>query len=296
MKINLVIILGLVLFVISCQQKAVIPIHEEIEVAEIEEIIPERVIDPTALRIAYLGNMGVLIQSQDETVVIDGFHKENNLDYLFPTPETVTQLIQGEYEYFSNINVALVTHNHMDHFDAGYHNQFLKKNPEAIAIGSQHVRDSIIAMNEEGEDPLDFRIERVPYDNDQYTFFHGEIEVRGVRCDPIDVASNKEIENIGYLVFVNGYKILHVGETNWFEGFSGISDFRLKEEKLDVAILPYWMLQDPNAVTEIRNLLSPKKIIATHIPQNFEMEEMEKIKFSFSNVTFFTELGQEFEL
>ena len=296
MKKNLWIIIALIIFGVSCKQKVAVVNQEQTIVEEVEEVIPKRIIDPTALRIAYIGNMGVLIQSQDETVIIDGFHKEYKPEYLFPTEETVMKLINSDYDYFSNINVALTTHNHMDHFDAGYLNEFLKKNPESIAIGSQQVRQAIIGENKEEDDPLDFRIERVPYDNDQYTFFHGEIEVRGVRCDHSNEAMHKSIENIAYLVIVNGYKILHVGDSNWFEGFNGISDFRLREEKLDVAILPYWMLQDPNAVTECRSLLDAKKIIATHIPPNFEVEEIEKIKFTFSNVTLFTELGQEFEL
>jgi len=231
MKKAWIILIGIVLLGIACKRKA--KVVSPVDVVEEYVPIDEVKIDPEALRIRYLNNMGVIIQSRDETVVIDGFHKSYSPEQRGYRQLEFQNLINRTYPYYSAVDIALVTNNHEDHFEASYLKEYLKKNPKSIAVGPKQVRDAITALPTDGEEPLDFRIERVPYDNDQYTFFHREIEVRGVRCDPMEKTENRGVENVAYLMVINGYKVLHVGDTDWFEGFNGISDFRLLEEKLD---------------------------------------------------------------
>ena len=97
----------------------------------------------TGLKVAYIGNMGVLIEHNEKTVLFDGFHKEYKPDYIFPDQTMVTDLTDGTYTDFSSVEIALFSHKHADHFDALYAQRFLKENPNGIVVGPNQIKKEI---------------------------------------------------------------------------------------------------------------------------------------------------------
>ena len=55
------------------------------------------ILNDDSLKISYIGNMGVLMENKDQTVLIDGFHKKYKPAYAYPSQGTVDAIIAGTY-------------------------------------------------------------------------------------------------------------------------------------------------------------------------------------------------------
>ena len=63
----------------------------------------------------------------------------------------------------------------------------------------------------------------------------------------------------------------------------------LQEEKIDIAILPYWFFFDENGREVIAKLIKPKHLIACHIPPARAKQAIEEINKIYPDATVFTE-------
>lgn len=101
------------------------------------------------------------------------------------------------------------------------------------------------------------------------------------------------VQNIGYIIYINNYTILHLGDTNWDVAESFLKKEKLLNKSLDIAILPYWMLLDKSSIGKVHELIAAKQIIATHIPPDFNALEYEALKKRHPNATLFTRLNEK---
>ena len=230
------------------------------------------------LKLAYIGNMGVLVESGDKTVLFDGFHKEYKPDYLYPSEEVIEQLMNGTYPSFSKIEIALFTHNHKDHFDADLSREFLEKNPKAHISGTSQIHKAI------GKD-----IKR----NIEFPFFNkSEIGISSIKLLHCYQSKHHAIQNLGFIAKLDDFKVMHLGDTEWE---LALPIFESRDyEPIDVAIIPYWMLYDEGSIKYLP-ILKAKKIIATHIPPNIEKVELQELSSMHPEVTFFVEAGEIFD-
>jgi len=76
------------------------------------------------LSLTYVANMGVLVGSDGTKVLIDALFDKPNPEYRSPEPGVLDKIIKGEAPY-DGVKLALVTHNHPDHFAAGVAIRFL---------------------------------------------------------------------------------------------------------------------------------------------------------------------------
>ncbi len=244
-----------------------------------------------ALKIAYTGNMGVCIEHGDKTVIIDGLHEFYNKAYLYPTPGMVTELIQGKFKNFSSIECCLFTHLHGDHFSGNYSKKFLEYNKESIIAGSYQIREGIEALLSK-TDSIPRRINVVPYDNNPHIIEKSGIKITAIQCDHSSPKRHGKTQNIAYVVSINDYNILHVGDTDWNLTLKPFKALDIKNKKIDVAVLPYWLLLEPEAATKVNTLINPKYLIASHIPPNFSKQYQKQLRDTFSNITLLTNLGK----
>lgn len=248
----------------------------------------------TVLKLSYIGNMGVLIESQGKTMLFDGFHKEYGPDYAYPTTSTVIDLQRGNYNDFSKIEVACVTHKHGDHFDPLYYKSFLEENREAIVVGPNQVKQEITGLKSLYKEKVTERIKGISYNDEIHTIRHQGVHVKAIQCNHVNQNRHASVENIAYLVEINGFKILHVGDTNWDLTEEVFKKLGLKENELDIAILPYWMLLTDSSKDRVEQSIAPKHVLATHIPPSFTKDEKSRLEQEFEGITLFTELGQGF--
>lgn len=293
MKALLIYWLFLHLVIFSQNQKVVEPLPKDLRYS-IQKRNPIRSSYQDSLKIFYIGNMGILIRYDSQQVLIDGLHKEYKKDYVFPSKGDVQKLISGNYYQNSNIDVALITHHHKDHFDASLLKEYLAKNEKSIAIGSQQVTDAIAVNSKKTKSPD--RIKEIPYDDRIHTIEHNGIKIKVFKSPHVNTVRHGSVQNMAYIVEIQEYSILHVGDTNWDTARSSFKNQNLVNEKFDAIVLPYWMLLDKSSKNEILESITAKRIIATHIPPSLSEKDKRALLSNHSSIVLFTVQGEEIEL
>jgi len=252
--------------------------------------------EKNGLNISYIGNMGVLISSENSTILIDGFHKKYRDQYSYPSKDNVKEIINGEYQNFGEIDVALVTHYHKDHFNSDYYKEFLQKNIESVVISSQQVNNQIRDRFSNDSMIINNRLKQVPYNDQIYFTTQDNLQIKAFKCPHIHSnthASHASVQNIAYLIYMDDYSILHLGDTNWNVAESNLTKMNLSDASVDIAILPYWMLLDKDSIKKVINIIAPKHLLATHIPTDLSNEEHETLLKNYPNITLFTKLNEQ---
>jgi len=72
------------------------------------------------------------------------------------------------------------------------------------------------------------------------------------------------IQNLGHLIEIDGRKFLHLGDADMTD--ENFASFRLHEEGIDVAFIPYWFLLSEDGRALVRKQFNPKTVIAVHVP------------------------------
>lgn len=229
------------------------------------------------LTIRYIGNMGVLISGEKSSVIIDGFHKEYDKDtYLFPPQSLVDSLTNAFDSEIPPIVVLAATHYHRDHLDGEQIAAFMEANPNALFFGSNQSVDLVKKSNADLDDQI------IEVDTDSYikqSVKHSGVTITSFYLNHVNPNRHGAVQNVGYLVEIEGQKIIHVGDSNWFEEAFSLLD--LEKEKIDIAILPFWMLIDENSQTKLQKWINPTHYIATHItPVRYERYESAVKEFS----------------
>ncbi len=249
-------------------------------------------ISEKALRMSYIGNMGVLFESDTSTLLIDGLHEFYRSTYAFPDPATVAQLIEGNYPGFSSLEAVLFTHPHRDHFSATYGRDFLLQNPSGILLGPPQVVEQVKAV---ASAELGGELQAVAYDGRRAHFSKGQISINGTRCEHVNPNRHSAIQNIAYLVDLAGYSILHIGDTNWEQIPPAFKALGLPEKNVDVAVLPYWMLLSDDSARLINQWIAPRQLVATHLPPDYSAADQEALREGFPGLVVLVEIGARFD-
>ena len=273
----------------SCQNNASKQDYKSI--GQLKHQISLDSLDSKALKLAYTGNMGVCIELGNKTVIIDGLHQYYNKAYVYPPEDMVNQLITGHFKDFSPIEFCLYTHLHGDHFSGKYAKRFLEHNSSGVVIGSSQLKKDVVKTNS-STDSLVNRFYAVPYDKQPHTFEKSGIKITAIRCDHTNPQRHNQTENIAYVVNLDNYSILHVGDTDWRLTREPFKTLDIKNKNIDLAVLPYWLLLDDNDISMVNELIAPKHIIATHIPPDFSKTDQKKLRERFTNITLLMELGE----
>ena len=239
------------------------------------------------LTITYIGNMGVLISSGDKQILVDALHEYYGDDYLYPPKSLVDKIFFAD-EPFTSIDIALSTHVHGDHFSPNFAGAFLENNGNANYILTQQSFDSTKSVYKEFMKVEDRLSSSTKYLNNIRNFNFEDFHITSIHLPHVGAERHADIQNSGYVINLNGLKILHVGDAN-----PSPDNFKYKElENLDVAILPIWFLGE--AGQKVVETLNPKHIIITHIAP----KSVERVKpFADANpkYTAFTELMQVYK-
>ena len=243
------------------------------------------------LEIIYTGNMGVLISDGKQSLAIDAFHVFYKKDYLNPSPELVDKLMEGKFEGYPAVEMALFTHVHGDHYYKGYGAEFIEKaDNNWLVAARQSCEEARELLGEKGSK----QIKEVPYDHSAFRLKKGNIEVKAFRLDHANPSRHSETQNIAFILSMGGCKSLHVGDTEWDAVEEIFPRHKVLEEKIDVAILPYWMLLYDDPVEHVKQYINPAKIIATHIPPDLSKADANKMRRLFPEIVLFQEIGKEY--
>jgi len=224
------------------------------------------------LTMNYLANMGVLVDSGGTKVLIDALFDKPNPEYRAPAPETLEKIMKGEAP-FNRVKLALVTHNHPDHFAADVALRFLESQTQAILMAPA---DAVADMRKTAADWPRIESRIIALD-----LKPGEKAARNIAGIPFTVVrtlhsgDRDSPMNLMYLFEVNGRRIFHEGDsTGKPEVFGG---FGLESAPLDLAVVHYWFPLEPNMSKYFQEVFQPDHIALGHLPVRLESDAPGKI-------------------
>ncbi|MDJ0652915.1 MAG: MBL fold metallo-hydrolase [Xanthomonadales bacterium] len=213
------------------------------------------------LEVQHLGNEGVLLHSGETTVLIDAFIPEETYGrYAGLAPETWQSMLDRRGA-FSSVRLALASHVHVDHFQPDAAVAFLRAHPETEFVSTAQVVEALASV--EGAAAVAGRVEAVETGGIDFSISaHAGIRVEFLRLD--HGGEFEDIQNLGHLVHVNGFKVLHIGDAEMSR--ENFQRFGLAQRDLDVAFVPYWYFLNPSGVEVYRQFLQADSVWAVHIP------------------------------
>ncbi|MEK6281161.1 MAG: MBL fold metallo-hydrolase [Acidobacteriota bacterium] len=212
--------------------------------------------------VTYIANGGVLISSGDKHVLIDGLHREYKPDYAFP-PDALRKSLESAAPPYDKVSLILVTHVHLDHFhplSVGLH---LQNNRRAKLVSSEQIAEAV-KKDFSGFREIESRVIRVPHQWKTKV----ALNVSGIKLKGLGLRHASPhfswIQNLGYVVDLNGKKFLHIGDADMTE--ENFASLGLEDESIDVAFIPYWYLLSSAGRAIVQNQIRPKHVIAVHVP------------------------------
>jgi len=252
------------------------------------------------MEIIYIANEGFLIKTSNKNILIDALFGGFEADWcVIPSAEVVKKM-ETCSEPFDQIDVILVSHAHIDHFNAEIVSKHLNNNEAAILICPEQVRLEL--EKQKGYKNFSARIKETTPEYDRGSQF---VEVEGIKLQvwklkhsAFYIESEKtgqkynkheNVQNLGFTIEIDHKKIFHGGD--WGDDGVGENSNPFNEEKIDVAFLSigaYLRLFGPDS-KQVEGFKKPENIVLMHIPPNINIDELtEEEKKTITATTFFT--------
>jgi L-ascorbate metabolism protein UlaG (beta-lactamase superfamily) len=211
--------------------------------------------------ISLLANEGFLLTAGEESVLIDAFVAEPYAGYESVEPETMDLMIAGEGP-FVDVELALVSHYHRDHFQPRPAQLFLAANPQCLLATSPQVIDTLVSVDVVAF-PEDSLRDFFPAPGEHASFEHEGIAVEILHLSH-GTGRFSDIQNLGHVITLGGLQILHIGDAEVVP--RNFAPYRLAERGLDVAFVPYWYFGSAVGRKLIEDHFGDARLIACHIP------------------------------
>jgi L-ascorbate metabolism protein UlaG (beta-lactamase superfamily) len=213
------------------------------------------------IQVTYLANEGVLVEGGGARILVDALFRDSMDPYARHARDVQEQLETGGKPY-DGIGLALATHFHLDHWDAGAVTRFLRTHPDAL-FGST---ENAVAMM-----PYDVRDRARNLWPDAGAT--SSLEVAGVKVTAFPLVHGKT-QNIGYRIELGGRSIAHLGDADPSEE----NCRRLAAAgSVDVALVPFWWLQESRAVSFLKTIWKPANVVAFHFGTT-DLDSREKVE------------------
>jgi len=209
--------------------------------------------------LTYLANMGVLVERGDTRIVIDGLHRGGLREYAAVPPALLDPLEQARTP-FPALTLALTTHRHLDHFDAASVAARLAADTGVVYVAAGETVDSLYARTLLPRSHPRVRAAVPPEQGETRLGFPGlELSVLDLPHNP---TPSRRVANVGFLLDLGGFRILHVGDAD--PARERFDPHRLSQRAVDVAIVPFWYLTGEDDA--VRTSIGARVWVATHIP------------------------------
>lgn len=235
--------------------------------------------------ITYLANEGVLLSGAGaggtRHVLIDALF-ESYAGYPVPA-ESTTLALRRARTPFAAVDLVLATHRHGDHFHPAPVAEHLAANPRAILVAPRQVVDSL-----RGRASADI-LRRVA-GRTQRPGTRRPMLVNGVPVELLGVPHagrrHPQVEHLAFAVELGGRRVLHLGDAELSE--ETLAPFRLDTMRIDVALIPYWVLQDDETRRVIERWIRPVRMAAFHISDSDSVRTRRELAGSAPGIHVFT--------
>jgi L-ascorbate metabolism protein UlaG (beta-lactamase superfamily) len=198
--------------------------------------------------VTYLANEGVLVEGGGARILIDALFRDS-MDPYARHPRDVQEQLETGARPYDGIALALATHFHLDHWDAGAVTRFLRTHPAALFASTEHGTAMM---------PYDVR-DRA---RNLWPASGGtsSLDVAGVKVTAFPL-KHGATQNLGYRLELAGRKLVHLGDADPSE-----ENFRTLTTagNVDVALVPFWWLVNEKAVSFLKTTWKPAGVVVFH--------------------------------
>ncbi len=244
------------------------------------------------LEVTYVANEGFLISSAGRKLLIDALFRKGVEGYATPSPG-VRENLERARSPFDGVDLILATHYHADHFDAESVAAHLERNPQALFFSTNQAVDKLKATGKFAAFK-DRVTALLPKEGERFKRTH-----RGLHAQFLNIHHGRgtPTENLGFLVELDGKKLLHIGDSA--AEAEVFQKYELVKDGIDVAFLPYWYFFDDGWKKAVGEQIQPRHIVLMHIPPDVDAFDSEvkkqggwrkvwaRIKTEFPNAVFF---------
>lgn len=185
-------------------------------------------------RVTYIANSGFIVKVGDRKVMFDGLFQNGMNKYLEPDEQTVT-LIKNGLAPFDEVELVFISNHHADHFDPYLATQFMLNNKEVKLVCPQQVINKMKIFTSDFEFIKNRIIETTPLANAYDRLLLNGFEI--VACHlKHEKSMNDHVENMAYLIKMNGVKIFHAGDSST-ETLDDLKGIQLSDLNIDIAFI-----------------------------------------------------------
>jgi len=224
---------------------------------------------PAGVTITFLANEGVLLSAGGKGVLIDALFEKYGPGYAVPADSTRAALANARAPFDRvDLDLVLVTIAMVDHFHSRTVVAHLVANPRATLLTSAQVIDSLRGRVPAGSSvtPRLMAGTMAPGSRRREVVNGVSVELLGL---PHAGLRHQQVEHLVYLVEIGGRRVLHVGDADVTE--AAFAPFRLDTARIDVALIPHWVVTDRTSRGVIEKWIKPRQVVAFHVSEGDEM-------------------------
>lgn len=211
--------------------------------------------------VTFLANEGVMLAGGGRKVLIDALFERYSTGFALPADSTRAALAAARAP-FDSVDLLLFTHQHGDHFHPAPTAAHLRANPRATLVTSAQVIDSMKRGAPGLVGPPGQLMARTttPGTRRRETINGVTVEMLGIAHPG---ARNRHVEHLVYVVEIGGRRVLHAGDGDFTEEV--YRAFRLDTARIDVALLPNWVVTSAEGKRVIERWIKPRQVVAFHV-------------------------------
>jgi len=213
--------------------------------------------------ITFLANEGVMLSSGSKRVLIDALFLRYGPEYAMPADSTRAALERARAP-FDSVDLVLVTHRHGDHFHHAPVAAHLLANSRATLVTSTQVIDSLRGHLPAGSSLAPRLMARTTAPGARRREVINGIQVELLGLPHVGMR-HRGVEHLGYIVDLGGRRVLHVGDADFTE--ETVAPFRLDTARIDVALLPVWVVTSVEGRRVIERWIRPRQVVAFHVEE-----------------------------
>ncbi len=226
------------------------------------------------LEVTYIANCGFLIECAGKKVIVDGLFGGHAKGYFRPS-DSVMNLMESASAPFDDVDIILVTHSHVDHFDPDIVAEHLKNNSRGILICPTQAADKVKLEPEEPDIRERVWALGIPAD----TIVH--LERDGVKISAISgrhssyieedstgvkVDLHRNVQHLEYVIEIEGRTVYHSGDAPMNDR-SRYQALGFGAENTDLAFVAWWDEKEQMSFRQklIKDFIRPDRIILMHL-------------------------------